>query len=89
MDTLQDDETVMKTYSLTSLKIGTTTVLDDYGASFKVSREQSIAYDGYRPGFSLKSNALDATKLDEGEQRDYDLYMGSTVKQHLNADGTY
>ncbi|HQB96267.1 MAG TPA: Ig-like domain-containing protein, partial [Bacilli bacterium] len=49
-----DDETVMKTYSLTSLKIGTTTVLDDYGASFKVSREQSIAYDGYRPGFSLK-----------------------------------
>ena len=82
-----DDETVMKTYSLTSLKIGTTTVLDDYGASFKVSREQSIAYDGYRPGFSLKSNGNAA--LLEGQQGTYDLYMGSTVKQHLNADGTY
>ena len=82
-----DDETVMKTYSLTSLKIGTTTVLDDYGASFKVSREQSIAYDGYRPGFSLKSNGNAA--LLEGQQGTYDLYMGSTVKQHLNANGSY
>lgn len=82
-----DDETVMKTYSLTSLKIGTTTVKDDYGGSFKVSREQTIAYDGYRPGFSLKSNGNPA--LLEGQQGTYDLYMGSTVKQHLNANGSY
>ncbi|MCK9319803.1 hypothetical protein, partial [Methanoculleus sp.] len=93
-----DGETAMKTYSLTSLSIAdegdvyddndkATTVLDDYGASFKVSREQTLAYDGYRPGFSLKSNGTAA--LAEGAQGQYDLYMGSTVKQHLNNDGTY
>ena len=83
-----DDETVMKTYSLTSLKVGTTTVKDDYGGSFKVSREHSIAYDGYRPGFSLKANGTGAS-LQEGQQGVYNLYMGSTVKQHLNVNGSY
>ncbi len=82
-----DGETAMKTYSLTSLKIGTTTVTDDYKAAFKVSREQTIAYDGYRPGFSLKSNGNPA--LAEGAKGTYDFYMGSTVKQHLTNTGAY
>jgi len=47
----------------------------------------NLSYDGYRPGFSLKSNGNPA--LLEGEQGTYDLYMGSTVKQHLNANGSY
>lgn len=48
-----DDETAMYTFSLTKLMNGKDEMLDSDKLSYKVSREQSIAYDGYRPGFSL------------------------------------
>lgn len=71
-----DGETSMYTFSLTKLMNGKTEMLDSDKLSYKVSREQSLAYDGYRPGFSLTGGTA---VLAEGQSVTLGYVGGSAI----------
>ena len=88
------DGVTMKTYTKSSISLATAKdgkvaeVKDDYGSSLKVSREQTWAFDGYRPGFVVARTDA-TTALAEGEEGKFVFTYGAFAAQaNENNNGT-
>lgn len=84
----------MKTYTKSSISLASkkdgavAEIKDDYGSALKVSREQTWAFDGYRPGFVV--NPVVAGILAEGASAKYQFSVGAQqAEDNENNNGTY
>lgn len=84
----------MKTYTKSSISLASKNggavaeIKDDYGSALKVSREQTWAFDGYRPGFVV--NPVVSGILAEGASAKYQFSVGAQqAEDNANNNGTY
>lgn len=88
------DGVAMKTYTKSSISLAAkkdgkvAEIKDDYGSSLKVSREQTWAFDGYRPGFVVAPKGSSAA-LAEGSEGKYEFTYGAfAANANENNNGT-
>lgn len=89
------DGEAMKTYTKSSISLSkkegkaVAEIKDDYGSALKVSREQTWAFDGYRPGFVVAPENTGHI-LAEGESAAYKFTVGSQqAADNEGNNGTY
>lgn len=76
------DGVAMKTYTKSSISLSAekgkavAEVKDDYGKTLKVARNETWAWDGYRPGFMLKRADNVDSQLAEGSTGEYKFTIG-------------
>lgn len=88
------DGVAMETYTKSSISLAAkkdgkvAEIKDDYGSSLKVSREQTWAFDGYRPGFVVAPKGSSAA-LAEGSEGKYEFTYGAfAANANENNNGT-